>query len=41
MLASFTEKPPVEMVVKAWMTASYQGIPAIFRQITSAAVRPM
>ena len=30
-----------QMVVKAWMTASYQGIPAIFRQITSATVRPM
>ena len=41
MLAFLTEKPPVEMVVKAWTTASYRGIPARHRQSTSAAVRPM
>ena len=33
--------PPVEMVVKAWITASNQGIPAKRRQRTSAAVRPI
>ena len=33
------EKPPVPAEEKAWIKASYRGIPASFRQMTSAPVR--